>query len=155
MDHENKPVDSDIARTAEWFKKAIPNPVSKNFHTQVGVHFEEVAEMMAALSSNDEGTRMALHYVKEAVKGLAEHLKASDNVLIVTDPKEFFDGLLDQIVTATGVAHMRGHDIAGGLAEVNRSNFSKFDENGNPILDNNLKVMKGPSYFKPNLEPYL
>lgn len=158
MDYEftsHQPADSDVARTEEWFKKAIPNPTAKNFQTQVGCMFEEFAETLAALSSKDEGTRMALHYVKEAVKALGEGLKEGEPSLIVTDRKEFLDGCLDVIVTATGSAYMDGLKVSGGMGEVNRSNFSKFDENGQPILDKNLKVMKGPNYFKPNLDPYL
>ena len=35
--------------------------------------------------------------------------------------------------------------------EVQRSNMSKLDENGKPIYNKDGKVMKGPNYFKPNL----
>ena len=33
--------------------------------------------------------------------------------------------------------------------------MSKLDDNGKPIYDRNGKVMKGPNYFKPNLEKIL
>ena len=39
--------------------------------------------------------------------------------------------------------------------EVQNSNMSKLDENGKPIYNESGKVMKGPNYFKPNLEKYL
>lgn len=158
MDYEftpHQPADSDIAKTVEWFEKAVPNPTQKNLQTQVGCMFEEIAETMTTMASTDEGLNMALHYVKEAVKALGDSLKNSDPSLVIKDRKEFLDGCLDVIVTSTGSAYMSGLKPAGGMGEVNRSNFSKFDENGNPILDKNLKVMKGPNYFKPNLDPYL
>jgi hypothetical protein len=31
--------------------------------------------------------------------------------------------------------------------------MSKLDENGKPILREDSKILKGPNYFKPNLEP--
>ena len=33
----------------QFFRKAVPNPTSKNLHVQVGVHFEEVTEMLDAM----------------------------------------------------------------------------------------------------------
>jgi len=33
--------------------------------------------------------------------------------------------------------------------------MSKLDKNGKPIYNNEGKVMKGPSYFKPNLTPFV
>lgn len=154
MNNQPQIADSDVENTIGFFKKAFPNPISKNLHTQLGVHFEEIAEMMDQLTSEDEHTRLALHYVGEAIKGLAKHFKESDGVLVVKDRVELLDALCDQIVTATGMGYMTKMDIAGAFGEVNRSNFSKFDENGEPILDNNLKMVKGPNYFKPNLKQY-
>ena len=69
--------------------------------------------------------------------------------------EEFLDGICDQIVTATGVGFMAKMNVAGGFGEVNRSNASKFGENGEPIFDPNLKLIKGPNYFKPNLKQYI
>jgi predicted HAD superfamily Cof-like phosphohydrolase len=67
---------------------------------------------------------------------------------------ELLDSLADQIVTAIGVAHMFGFDISGALAEVNRSNFSKF-EDGKPVFDANGKITKGKNYTPPELTPYI
>lgn len=48
------------------------------------------------------------------------------------DKKALLDALCDQIVTALGVGYMMGFDMEGALAEVNRSNYTKFttDEQG-------------------------
>ena len=64
------------------------------------------------------------------------------------------DSLADQLVTGVGVAHMLRMDIIGALNEVNLSNFSKFVD-GIPQFDANRKIIKGPDYFKPNLELFL
>lgn len=149
-----KTSDSDLEYTVDYLRKGFPKPASKNIHTQLGVHFEEIAEMMAQLTSDDDITKLALHYVGESIKGLATHLKESDGVLVIKDREELLDSLCDQIVTSAGFGYMLGMNVPGALGEVNRSNHSKFDENGKPILDNNLKMVKGPNYFKPNLKPF-
>lgn len=149
---------SDIATTKTWMEQAIPHPDTKNFHTQLGVHFEEISEFVASIKGRDRLTQAMLTQVLVSTHALALHLKASkpDEILVeIGDAIEFLDGLCDQLVTATGVGHMAYMDIVGGFAEVNRSNFSKFDDNGNPVLDNNRKIIKGPNYSKPNLEPHL
>lgn len=64
------------------------------------------------------------------------------------------DALADQIVTATGVGTFLGMNVPGALAEVNRSNYSKF-EDGEPVFNENMKVMKGKDYTPPDLTPYI
>ena len=138
-----------------WFKKAVPEPNNKNIHTQLGVHFEEVAEMLLALSGDDDQTEVLLHNAYLANHLLAEHLKNNVGALnldMTTESKvELLDALCDQIVTATGVGYMLGMNLPMALEEVNASNYSKF-VNGEPILNENKKIMKGPNYFKPSLE---
>lgn len=146
---------SDIETTKAFFERVFPEPVVKNFHTQLGVHFEEVAEFVASLKGTDRVTQAMLTQVLVSTHALALHLKASDEVLEIADRVECLDGLCDQIVTAVGVAHMASLDIVGGFREVNRANFSKFDDNGLPIFDNNRKMIKGPRYSKPDLEKFV
>jgi predicted HAD superfamily Cof-like phosphohydrolase len=145
-----------ISDTQLWFEKALPNPTSKNLHTQLGVHFEEVGEMMDALTARDSDTQDLLVTARTALHRLAEHLKAEDNILRIQaeDRIEVLDALCDQIVTAVGVGHMLNMDVPDGLAEVNRSNFSKFDAEGKPIFNENQKVMKGPNYRAPDLTAF-
>ena len=138
-----------------WFKKAVPEPNNKNIHTQLGVHFEEVAEMLLALSGDDDQTEVLLHNAYLANYLLANHLKNSVGALnldMTTESKvELLDALCDQIVTATGVGYMLSMNLPMALEEVNASNYSKF-VNGEPIFNENKKIMKGPNYFKPSLE---
>lgn len=147
--------DSTLLDTFTWFQKARPNPTKKDFSTQLGVHLEEVVEMLAALKGNDHSTTIALELAIEHLDVLAEKLKANEDAIEIENPLEMLDGLCDQIVTGTGVAFTLGYDLLGAMDEVNRSNFSKFDADGNPIYNENRKVMKGPNYFKADLVPYL
>lgn len=147
--------DCTLLDTANWFQKARPNPSVQDFSTQLGVHFEEVREMTLALTGRTPEIQAVLDTVTANLHQLGDLLKADPNAVDVADPLEMLDGLCDQIVTGTGVAHTLGYDILGAMDEVNRSNFSKFDAEGNPIFNENKKVMKGDNYFKANLLPFL
>jgi len=49
-----------------------------------------------------------------------------------------------------------GEDVfMEAFARVHNSNMSKLDSNGNPILREDGKVMKGPNYKKPDLTDLL
>lgn len=141
--------------TVTWFEKAIPKPTVKNFTTQLGVHFEEVREMVLALEGVNPVAENLLSQAAVALRNLGDHLKQNAGSVRVNDPLEMLDGLCDQIVTATGTGHMLGYKMVQAMTEVNASNFSKFDEKGNPIFNENGKIMKGDLFRKPNLLPYL
>ncbi len=145
-----------LEQTHLWFKKAFPTPKSKNLHTQLGVHFEEVVEMLEELGSTDPTTIQLLSEAKTQLSKLAEWLKKSDKVIYINHGGQtrFLDSLCDQMVTGVGVAYMFKMDISGAMKEVNKSNFSKFDH-GVPLYDHNFKLIKGPMYFKPNLTPFV
>lgn len=135
-----------------WFQKARPMPTPKDQHVQLGVHMEEVVEMLAELSGMNPTARELISSAMAANHELAEYLKANQVVVYVNDVnrKDFLDSLCDQIVTAVGVAHHYGFDLLGALNEVDRSNWSKFVD-GSPVFLTNGKIAKGPDYFKPDL----
>ncbi len=148
-----------VASIARWFRAARPERSTKSFNAQMGVHFEEVGEMLAELEGMDGQTRVLIEQAKLAVTNLASHLKGNSDQILVTIPKEnevrYLDALCDQMVTAVGCAHDAGMDINSALNEVSRSNWSKFDANGNPIFDANGKIAKGPLYFKADLSRFV
>ena len=71
------------------------------------------------------------------------------------DIKEVADALTDILYVTYGAGHAFGIDLDKCFDEVQRSNMSKLDENGKPIFNENGKVLKGPNYFKPNLEKFI
>lgn len=134
-----------INEISHWFKEAVPAPTDDNRQVQLGVHFEEVAEMAAAVGFMSASDNVA---------NLANLLKKKFFQDMNVDRIELLDSLCDQIVTAIGVAHMYGMDISGALNEVNRSNWSKFKD-GKPVFDANGKIAKNKdTYFKPSLEKF-
>ena len=146
-----------LAKALSWFQKAVPEPTDQNFHTQLGCHLEEVNEMLMVLQTKDYPTQIYLDCAKSALHALSMHLKTHTGVISILDKdrEEYLDSLCDQIVTATGCAHMTDVDIIGGMTEVNRSNFSKFNESGDPIFDPNMKIMKSADYERPDLSSFV
>ena len=143
--------------TKSWFDKARPLKTLSSFSAQLGVHFEEVGEMVEALSPADETSAELLSQAQSALKALADHLKNNHGSILVNPNAALLmlDSICDQIVTGTGVAHTLDYDIVGAMTEVNRSNYSKFDEAGLPIYNEQGKVMKGPNYSVAELSAYL
>ena len=71
------------------------------------------------------------------------------------DIKEVADALTDILYVTYGAGHAFGIDLDKCFHEVQKSNMSKLGEDGKPIYNQDGKVMKGPKYFKPNLEKFL
>ena len=137
-----------ITAIKNWFTLAVPTPTDKNRAVQIGCHFEEVGEMLQTLPTHHPCLRDDLADVANGYKKRHE-VNVED-----VDRTELLDALCDQIVTAVGVAHMFGLDIEGALAEVTRSNYSKFVD-GAPVFDANGKIAKPATYSKPNLEQFV
>lgn len=147
-----------LTNTFNWFNKAVPEPTKRNVSVQIGVHFEEVSEFIEALLEHaPKELTNNLQHSFYAVKDLATLLKSGeylfDNKLVGST--DALDAVVDQTVTAIGVAYMCGWDMLGAVKEVNRSNYSKFDSNGNAVFNANGKIVKSESYTPPNLTPYI
>ena len=70
---------------------------------------------------------------------------------------KFLDALGDMlyILCGTIIAHGMQGKIEEVFDEIQKSNMSKLDNDGNPIYRDDGKVMKGPNYFKPNFSKIL
>jgi predicted HAD superfamily Cof-like phosphohydrolase len=82
-----------------------------------------------------------------------EYLEAANNGDLV----EVADALGDMlyILCGTIIEHGMQDKIEEVFNEIQRSNMSKLDENGDPIYREDGKVLKGPNYFKPNIKAIL
>lgn len=142
-----------------WFRIAIPSPKPKNIHTQLGVHFEEVSEMLQEMTVPKGHTEheKLIQSVFLGMTALADGLKSGKITLDLPNINrvKLLDSLCDQMVTGVGVAHQFNLNIEPALVEVNRSNWSKFDEEGKPIFNENGKIIKGPNYTPPELDEYV
>jgi predicted HAD superfamily Cof-like phosphohydrolase len=82
-----------------------------------------------------------------------EYLEAALN----NDLVEVADALGDMlyILCGTMLSHGMQDKMEDVFNEIQKSNMSKLGVNGKPIYRNDGKVMKGPNYFKPNIEKIL
>lgn len=143
-----------LGDTYQWFAKAVPVPQSHNVSVQIGVHFEEVAEMLNEIKSEDDTLAIRLDAAQDALISLANYLKQHRPELVIENRIAFIDAIADQFVTGVGSAYMLGMDPVGALIEVNDSNYSKFVD-GLPVFDANKKIQKGPNYRKPDLSRFV
>ena len=67
------------------------------------------------------------------------------------------DALGDQlyILCGTILRHGMQHIIEDVFDEIQASNMSKLGEDGKPVLRDDLKILKGPNYFKPDLTKFI
>lgn len=82
-----------------------------------------------------------------------EYLEAAQNGDVV----EVADALGDMlyILCGTILTHGMQHKIVEVFEEIQKSNMSKLDENGNPIYREDGKVLKSNLYFKPDIASIL
>ncbi len=82
-----------------------------------------------------------------------EYFEAANN----NDMVEVADALGDMlyILCGTIIEHGMEHKIDEIFSEIQNSNMSKLDADGIPIYREDGKVLKGPNYFKPDIERIL
>ena len=86
---------------------------------------------------------------------IEEELKEFKDALINKDIKEVADALTDILYVTYGAGHAFGINLDDCFEEVQKSNMSKLGNDGKPIFNDKGKVMKGPNYFKPNLNKFV
>lgn len=118
----------------------------KDFHKAFKIGYNETP--VANLGETKNNLRYNL--MKEENE---EYLEAVQN----NDLTEIADALGDMmyILCGTILEHGLQHKMEEVFDEIQRSNMSKLDENGNPIYREDGKVMKGPNYFKPDFSKIL
>ena len=98
--------------------------------------------------STDKINKLRLDLIKEELSELTDAMNNKDLL-------EVADALTDILYVTYGAGHAFGIDLDKCFDEVQNSNMSKLDEDGNPIYNENGKVMKGPNYFKPDLSKFI
>jgi predicted HAD superfamily Cof-like phosphohydrolase len=98
--------------------------------------------------STDKINKLRFDLISEELEELKVALENKDLLEVV-------DALTDILYVTYGAGHAFGVDLDKCFDEVQASNMSKLDKNGKPIYNESGKVMKGPSYFKPNLKKFI
>ena len=93
--------------------------------------------------------------VKLRYELIKEELEELNQAFNDKDIKEVADALTDILYVTYGAGHAFGIDLDKCFDEVQKSNMSKLGSDGEPVYNEIGKVMKGPSYFKPDLNKFL
>ena len=92
---------------------------------------------------------------KLRVSLINEELEEFKDAIKNNDLKEVADALTDILYVTYGAGHAFGVNLDKCFDEVQQSNMSKLGDDGKPIYNDEGKVMKGPKYFKPDLNKFL
>ena len=93
--------------------------------------------------------------IKLRINLIKEELLELEKALNEKNIEETADALTDILYVTYGAGHAFGIDLDKCFDEVQKSNMSKLDKSGNPIYNDQGKVMKGPLYLKPNFKKIL
>ena len=86
---------------------------------------------------------------------IQEELNEFKDAVLKKDIKEVADALTDILYVTYGAGHAFGINLDKCFEEVQNSNMSKLGTDGKPIYNDKGKVMKGPNYFKPDLNKFV
>ncbi len=116
------------------------------FHTAFGLGIEETPTAQLTKAKN----LLRFNLMKEENE---EYFEAANNGDLV----EVADALGDMlyILCGTILEHGMQHKIEEVFEEIQRSNMSKLGADGKPIYREDGKVLKGPNYFKPDIQAIL
>ena len=98
--------------------------------------------------SSDKINKLRIDLIKEELEELTEAMQNKDLL-------EVADALTDILYVTYGAGHAFGINLDDCFNEVQNSNMSKLGKDGKPIYNESGKVMKGPSYFKPDLSKFV
>ena len=98
--------------------------------------------------SSDKINKLRIDLIEEELNELKAAVEKRDL-------KETVDALTDILYVTYGAGHAFGVNLDKCFEEVQNSNMSKLGADGKPIFNDKGKVMKGPNYFKPNLNQFL
>ena len=115
----------------------------RKFMKTFGQEVKEKAEF-----PSDKITSLRYDLINEELSELKEAINNKDI-------KEVADALTDILYVTYGAGHAFGINLDKCFQEVQSSNMSKLGEDGKPIYNDKGKVMKGPNYFKPNLNKFV
>ena len=115
----------------------------KLFMNTYGQEVKDKAEF-----SDVKTNKLRIDLIKEELEELTQAMNEK-NLL------EVADALTDILYVTYGAGHAFGINLDKCFGEVQNSNMSKLGSDGKPIYNEQGKVMKGPDYFKPNLNKFI
>ena len=125
-------------------------PIQITNFDKVGDFMEAFGQevLIAPTTPDPSVARLRLELIREEVAELQAAVEGMDMLAIA-------DGLTDILYVVYGAGHAFGIDLDECFHEVHSSNMTKLGPGGRPLYREDGKVMKGPNYREPNLEPFV
>jgi hypothetical protein len=144
---------TNFRRTADWLAACGKEPSNKqHLATQIGVHLEECMELIDELIiTGSVADSENLSAAATTIKGVAHRLKRGTTGVNIRNRAKALDALCDSEVTGNGVAFLAGFHKEEADLRVLRSNDSKLNEDGTPVILPGGKIGKSARYVPPFL----
>ena len=125
-------------------------PIQITNFDKVGDFMEAFGQevLIAPKTPDPSVAKLRLELIREEVAELQAAVDGMDMLAIA-------DGLTDILYVVYGAGHAFGIDLDECFHEVHSSNMTKLGPEGRPLYREDGKVMKGPNYREPNLEPFV
>lgn len=125
-------------------------PIQITNFDKVGDFMEAFGQevLIAPTTPDPSVAKLRLELIREEVAELQAAVDGMDMLAIA-------DGLTDILYVVYGAGHAFGIDLDECFHEVHSSNMTKLGPEGRPLYREDGKVMKGPNYREPNLEPFV
>lgn len=124
-----------------------PYQAVRKFHETYGLDIREPGDPIDFSLENDE--EMELFELRHELN--REEWKELQAAWEDEDLVEYADAVCDLVYVLVGSLVSFGVDFDACFAEVQRSNMSKLDKNGKPIMREDGKILKGPNFTPPDL----
>jgi NTP pyrophosphatase (non-canonical NTP hydrolase) len=138
-----------LGKTVRFWRPERPAPIDP-VHALIESHRAQrlVSNDVPTLDVPDEVKALRCALIEEEAQEFREAIEADDIVGVA-------DAIADLLYVVYGAARTFGLPVREIFSEVHRSNMTKLDDNGEPILRADGKVMKGPNFSAPDLAPLL
>ena len=125
-------------------------PIQITNFDKVGDFMEAFGQevLIAPKTPDPSVAKLRLELIREEVAELQAAVDGMDMLAIA-------DGLTDILYVVYGAGHAFGIDLDECFHEVHSSNMTKLGPEGRPLYRDDGKIMKGPHYREPNLEPFV
>ena len=125
-------------------------PIQITNFDKVGDFMEAFGQevLIAPTTPDPSVAKLRLELIREEVAELQAAVDGMDMLAIA-------DGLTDILYVVYGAGHAFGIDLDECFHEVHSSNMTKLGPGGRPLYREDGKIMKGPHYREPNLEPFV
>ena len=133
------------------YEPHLPGDISEDMFEGLLFLSSRLQQIIESHPQSDTSSKERILRIHLLMEEFAEYLHAE----AVDDIVKIADGLGDMIVIIVGTALSYGIPIDRVFEEIHKSNMSKLGPDGKPIKNDKGKVMKGPDYFRPDIQGVL